>query len=100
MKGYCGVMCNFHPKLYAWLGENYEKEPLTAELIQSVIGSFAFTEFGLPYPLIAKYHMTLCGIPTENKARNRKSEEMTDYARSCMRQMKIVTDYFEKMLGI
>lgn len=99
-EGYCGVMCNFHPKLYAWLGENYEKDPQTAELIQGVIGSFAFTEFGLPYPLIAKYHMGLCGMETQNIARNRKSEEMTDYARSCMRQMKTATDYFEKMLGI
>ena len=97
-EGYCGIMCNFHPKLYAWLGENFEKDPKTADLVQSVIGTFGFTEVGLPYPLTAKYHMNLCGLPTENLARNRKSEELTDYGRSCMRQMKLATDALEQML--
>jgi len=96
--GYCGIMCNFHPKLYAWLGNNFEKEPEKAELIQSAIGTFGFTEAGLPYPLTAKYHMNLCGIPTENIARNRKSEELTLYSMDCMKQMKLATDYFEKII--
>lgn len=94
--GYCGIMCNFHPKLYAWLGKNYESEK--ADLVQSVTGTFGFTEVGLPYPLTAKYHMNLCGIPTENIARNRQSSELTDYARSCMQQMKLATDRLEEML--
>lgn len=97
-EGYCGIMCNFHPKLYAWLCENFEKEPEKAELIQSFIGTLGFTEAGLPYPLTAKYHMNLCGIPTETSARNRNSEELTEYAKSCMRQMKTATDYFENLL--
>lgn len=89
--GYCGIMANFHPRLYSWLGENFEKEPEKAELVQGVIGNFGFTEC-LCYPLTAKYHMNLCGIPTENIARNRKSEELREYEKSCMRQMKLVTD--------
>ena len=96
--GYCGIMCNFHPKLYSWLGKNYKSEPEKAELIQSLIGTFGFTEVGLPYPLTAKYHMNLCGIPTENIARNRKSEELTDYGISCMKQMKLATDYLENII--
>ena len=86
--GYCGIMCNFHPKLYSWLGKNYKSEPEKAELTQSLISTFGFTEVGLPYPLTAKYHMNLCGIPTENIARNRKSEELTQYVKDCMKQMK------------
>ncbi len=97
--GYWGIMCNFHPRLYAWLAENYEKFPAEADLVQGVIGTFGFTESGLPYPLTAKYHMTLCGIPTENIARNRRAEELTDYARSCMRQMKTATDRLEAYLN-
>ncbi len=94
--GYCGIMCNFHPKLYAWLGKNYNS--CKADYVQSVIGTFGFTEVGLPYPLTAKYHMGLCGIATENIARNRKSEELTEYAKSCMRQMKLATDELIKQV--
>ena len=97
-QGYCGIMCNYHPKLYAWLGEHFEKDPARAELVQAFLGSFAFTEGGLPYPLTAKYHMGLCGIPTQNMARSRRSEEMTDYARDCMKQMKLASDYLEEKL--
>ena len=96
--GYCGIMCNYHPKLYAWLKDNYKSE--TADSIQAFIGTFGFTEVGLPYPLTAKYHMGLCGIKTENVARNRKSEELTEYAKSCMRQMKLATDRLETALEV
>lgn len=98
--GYCGIMCNFHPKLYAWLCNNFKEKPELAETVQSVIGTFGFTEVGLPYPLTAKYHMCLDGITTENISRNRKSDELTDYARSCIGQMKTATDWLEKKLGI
>ncbi len=94
--GYCGIMCNFHPRLYSWLGKNFESEK--AELVQSVIGTFGFTEAGLPYPLTAKYNMSLCGIKTENVARNRESRELTEYAKSCIKQMKIATDELERRL--
>ena len=98
--GYCGIMCNFHPKLYSWLCKNYNSEPDKADLVQSVIGTFGFTESGLPYPLTAKYHMNLCGITTENLARHRKSNELTEYAQDCVKQMKLATDALERSLGI
>jgi len=97
-EGYCGIMCNFHPYLYSWLGENFEKDPKTADLVQSIIGTFGFTEVGLAYPLTAKYHMNLCGIETNILARHRHSSELTDYGKSCMRQMKLATDSLEKYI--
>lgn len=98
--GYCGVMSNFHPKLYNWLCENFDKEPKKAQLLQAFLGMAGFTEVGLPYPLIAKYHMNLVGIPTANVARSRKSVELTEYAKDCMHQMKSLSDYFEeKIIG-
>ena len=96
--GYCGIMCNFHPRLYAWLGNNFEKEPKKADLIQSFIGTFGFIEGGLPYPLTAKYSMTLCGIPTELITRKPDGGVMTDYAKSCVEQMKLASDYLEQIV--
>lgn len=93
--GYCGIMANFHPKIYVWLAENFKKQSQKAEIVQSLIGTFGFTEIGLPYPLTAKYHMNLCGISTNNLSRNRKSEELDEYAKSCMRQMKTASDFIE-----
>lgn len=94
--GYCGIMCNFHPWLYAWLGKHYEES--AADAVQAILGTFGFTEGALPYPLSAKYHLGLCGIPTENYARCRDRADLTDYARSCVRQMKLATDTLEQML--
>lgn len=91
--GYCGIMCNFHPELYVRLCRIFEQEPEQAALLQSLIGTFGFTEAGLPYPLTAKYHMYLEGIETELTARNRKESELTDYAKSCVRQMKLMCDH-------
>ncbi len=97
--GYCGIMANFHPELYVWLCENYDKEPGKAEKLQNLLGTVGFTEQGLPYPLTAKYHMCLEGIPTENIARNRKSEELTEYVKDCTRQMReLCLDAIKKLI--
>ena len=59
---------------------------------------FGFTEVGLPYPLTAKYHMNLCGIPTELITRKPEGGEVTDYVKSCMQQMKKASDYLETLI--
>ena len=97
-QGYCGIMCNFHPRLYAWLGNNFEKEPQKADLVQSFIGTFGFIEGGIPYPLTAKYNMTICGISTELTTRKPDGGVMTDYAKSCVEQMKLASDYLEQIV--
>ena len=42
--GYSGVMANFHPALYAWLLENWEKEPEKAEYLQDILTPCSFIE--------------------------------------------------------
>ena len=66
---------------------------------QAAICMASFTE-KLPYPTSAKYHMNLCGIATEEIVRVPNCGEMNEYARFCMRQMKLLTDEMEKKLGI
>lgn len=97
--GYSGIMCNYHPKLYVWLCEHFKDEPEKAELLQAFLCMSGCTESALPYPLSAKYHMNLVGIPTENISRVKASELLTDYVRSCMHQMKKLSDRFEEELN-
>ena len=99
--GYCGIMANYHPRLYAWLCENYEKEPEKAKLVQDFLCIAGFTENGLPYPLTAKYHMCLENLQTEVTARNRKTDEFTNYTALCVEQLKELSDYITKeVIGV
>ncbi len=98
--GYSSVMGSFHPELYVWLCENYAKEPEKAGVLQNFLGTLAFTEVGLPYPLSAKYNMCLEGIPTENISRVRESADLTDYMKDCVAQMRDLCTAFKGMLGI
>jgi len=91
-KGYCGIMCNFHPELYVKLGEIWQTDPERAELLQSLIGSLGFTETGLPYPLTAKYHLCLEGIESALITRKLPCEKLTDYTKHCVEQMKQLCD--------
>ena len=91
-------MANFHPELYAWLCNNINDE--RADRLQEFLGTVSFTEKGLPYPLSAKYNMCLEGIPTENLSRERDSAELTDYAKSCVEQMRRLAQSYPKLLGI
>ena len=60
--GYSGVMANFHTRFYAWLCKNYEKEPERAEKMMAFLGAASTIECQV-YPVNAKYHMNLVGVP-------------------------------------
>ncbi|MBO5945336.1 MAG: hypothetical protein J6Q69_01900, partial [Clostridia bacterium] len=97
-KGYCGVMANFHPALYAYLCENFEKEPEKVEQLQALLCMTGFTE-SLQYPLTAKYNMCLEGMETCLTSRSRAGEVLSEYGKSCVRQMKLLCDETLKKLG-
>lgn len=85
--GYCGVMANFHPQLYSWLCENFEKEPEKAEDVAAFLSMTAFTE-SLAYPITAKYHLSAIeNIPMTLHARSRNAKEFTPYHAMCIDQM-------------
>lgn len=92
--GYCGIMDNFHPKLYTWLYENFEKEPEKAELVQAMLCHAGFMENGLTtYPINAKYNLTLEGIPSALISRS-KQVQMKPYDFSCVEQLRTLSEYF------
>ena len=96
-EGYCGVMANFHPALYAYLCENFEKDPEQADRLQAFLCMAGFTE-SLQYPITAKYNMCLEGMETCLTSRSRAGEELTEYGKSCVRQMKLLCDEAIKKL--
>jgi 4-hydroxy-tetrahydrodipicolinate synthase len=98
-RGYCGVMANFHPGLYALLWSLFIADNPAADIVQSVISMTAFTE-SLAYPLTAKYHLNeFEGIPMPAAGRSRNAAELTDYQKDCIRQMKTLADTTLKVYG-
>jgi 4-hydroxy-tetrahydrodipicolinate synthase len=99
--GYCSVMCNFHPKLYVYLCEHFADEPEKADIVQSFLGTAAFTE-AMAYPVTAKYHLKeIAGLPFNSIAsRARSQHELTDYQTSSIQQMHHLASEIEKALKL
>lgn len=60
--GFCGVMGNLHPELYQWLFQHYQTEPVKARELQAALTLLSSLE-GQAYPICAKKHLQLAGIP-------------------------------------
>ncbi len=58
--GFSGVMANFHPELYVWLTENFNKEPEKARQIADLLTVASLIERQV-YPVNAKYYQTQIG---------------------------------------
>lgn len=96
-EGYCGVMANFHPEIYRWLLQHPDREE--SELVQAFLGLAAFTET-LSYPATAKYYLHAHeGLSIEPVCRVEGCGPVTDYQKSCLAQMKRLSDAVLNKLG-
>lgn len=93
--GYSGIMANFHPDLYAWLCENFEKEPEKAEVLSDILSMASFTE-GPAYPNTAKYYLNLEGIPMDIYSRSSDSKKLTEYQKVIMKQLYDLNTYLRE----
>lgn len=84
--GYSGVMANFHPEIYSWLCKNYKEKPETAMLVSDFVGFFSVIELQL-YPVNAKYHLMLEGIPMTYNTRSKNIAEFTENKKLEIEQM-------------
>ncbi len=64
ISGYSGVMANFHPELYVWGVEHYRQGGELVEEAFDMMGFASLVERQL-YPVNAKYHMQLEGVPLQ-----------------------------------
>ncbi len=97
--GYCGIMCNFHPALYVWLCENFDKDPEEAERIAAYLCQAAFIEF-LTYPAIAKYHLNKIGVSMLPDSRTCDVSKMKLYDRLCVDRMDKLAEIFAAEIGV
>lgn len=96
--GYCGVMANFHPHLYVWLCDNFEKQPEKADLVGGFISIAAFLEC-LTYPATAKYHLNKIGITMPTLSRSCDASKMSIYDLACIDDMARLADHFEEIIA-
>ncbi len=95
--GFSGIMANFHPELYVWLMDNYEKYPEIAEKLQAALTFCAMME-GRCYPVSAKYHLGTLGLPMTAYSRVRRQAEMNETVRDEVRQLQLLTKALADML--
>lgn len=87
VSGYSGVMANFHPELYRQLMEILQTQPQQAVRLQNFLGSASLVERQL-YPMNAKYHAVLEGMPIHLAARVQSAEDFSSAMRMEVQQLR------------
>lgn len=96
--GYSGVMANFHPGLYHWLCENYEKEPEKAEHLAELLTMCSLIENNA-YPVNAKYALQRLGLPVTLMTRKLSADKLTYAMRREAEQLLSLTEETERRLA-
>lgn len=97
--GFSGVMANFHPELYVWLCENYDKEPEKAETLQSFLTLASQIEKQL-YPVNAKVYLAGEGLPVTATTRVKNPQQMSPLYRTEIEHLRILTRFVKEQLRI
>ncbi|MBM7840939.1 4-hydroxy-tetrahydrodipicolinate synthase [Alkalihalobacillus xiaoxiensis] len=95
--GYSGVMANFQPDLYAWLVNNYEKEPIRAKELQNFLSMSALIE-RQHYPANAKYYLQTLGLSWLEDTRVNANQVLNSTEKTEVRQLKELTNEYRKRL--
>ncbi len=97
--GYSGIMANFHPELYSWMIKHLESDRDKAKLLADVLAVAAMIEMRI-YPVSAKYHMNLIGIPMELITRSADMQKLDKNARLETESLLAMERKLQDMLGL
>ena len=98
--GYSGVMTNFHPELYVWLCDNWQKEPEKAETVFAYLSTASLAEC-LDYPICAKDYQKSIGNFASVASRVREAGNYySAHFQSNMRQMVWLGEVIKKQLAL
>ena len=89
--GYSGVMGNFHPELYSLLCRGWKADPDLAEQQQAFLGVTSVLE-ARAYPVSAKYHLQLEGIPLSLRTRTRPETDLIPSFRREVEQLRSLVE--------
>ncbi|NMA96321.1 MAG: dihydrodipicolinate synthase family protein [Clostridiales bacterium] len=99
ISGFSGIMANFHPSLYVWLTQNWDRESEQARILQDILGPFSMAE-GMVYPVNAKYHLKLDGVPIELYSRSKDCKEFSEHSKIIIEQMyRVASEIIDKWLA-
>lgn len=96
--GFSGIMANFHPDIYAWLCENYDKDEKKAQSVQNFICLASFLEV-LAYPQTAKYHMNKVGVPMSLWSRSCDYKKFTKYQQMIIDDLMKAEDDIRELIA-
>lgn len=97
--GYNGVMANYHPQLYKWVIDHRISDPARAELLAQQLTLMAMLEMRL-YPVSAKYHHQLAGVPMSLVTRSADPARLDTNAKLEVESLIAVERALEKEFGI
>ena len=78
--GYNGVMANFHIDIYKWMYDHFKTEPEKARRISDFLTVAAVSE-ARAYPVNAKFHYALTGLPMSLVTRSKDVSVLNENAR-------------------
>jgi 4-hydroxy-tetrahydrodipicolinate synthase len=78
--GYNGVMANFHIDIYKWMYTHFKTQPEIAREVSDFLTLAAVIE-ARAYPVSAKYHFDLTGVPMDIQTRMKDKSILNENAR-------------------
>jgi 4-hydroxy-tetrahydrodipicolinate synthase len=99
VKGYSGIMANFHPELYVWLMRNGLERPEEAELLISNLSITSFIEKQL-YPVNAKYYLMMEKVYGNYNTRSKDHRELTATNKLEIEQLRHMSQALAKQYSL
>jgi 4-hydroxy-tetrahydrodipicolinate synthase len=97
--GYSGVMGNYHIDIYRWLQDNWDSGSDLVSQVQEWL-TWAYTVHQGAYPISAKYHLGLEGLPVSLHTRSKPLSVLTADIRRAIDHLKIEEDRMRCLLGL
>ena len=97
--GFNGVMANFHIDIYKWLYTHFRTEPDLAREISDFLTVSAVSEVRA-YPVNAKYHYDLTGVPMSIHTRSKDKGILNENARHEIESLVRMETAMRRRLGL